>query len=263
MNVGELKKWLASLPPEFDSADVESVVGRCPSYAKRVVAYRYKDGGGIGVVVNSMGTHLSDEVWDGMEIVSICHNPSLLTQINDLTAQIGHNQQNAVMDNQTKILNLIKEVEDDVIGAYQRLCAFFGHEETATSGMLVATAAGHRDVPISLHERLIHCLSLRDSRLPAQNPEESQFEAGKNLAEAGRPLPDLASDAAKAGAASVETQTAGNPPPPANPVVEAPTTVLEPAVGAGALPTPIDPAVPSEDPAPAAPEAQSDATAAS
>lgn len=27
MNIGEFKKWLASLPPEFDKCDISSVVG--------------------------------------------------------------------------------------------------------------------------------------------------------------------------------------------------------------------------------------------
>lgn len=69
MTVKELKEWLAGLPPEYDAARIESVVHGVPCLAKRVVAYKYKDGG-IGLVVNSMGTHLSDEWFETTERIT-------------------------------------------------------------------------------------------------------------------------------------------------------------------------------------------------
>lgn len=61
MNVKQLREWLQKLPPDFDLAEIQSTVHGMPSMAKRVIAYQWKDAKCFGVVVNSMGTHLSDE----------------------------------------------------------------------------------------------------------------------------------------------------------------------------------------------------------
>ena len=59
ITVSDLAEWLKSLPEEFQSAPVESAPpgSDMPLSLKRVVAYRRKNGEGIGVAVNSMGTH--------------------------------------------------------------------------------------------------------------------------------------------------------------------------------------------------------------
>ena len=49
---------------------IQSIVGRMPNDAKRVVAYRYKDEPGYGIYVNSAGTHASDEFLEGIERIS-------------------------------------------------------------------------------------------------------------------------------------------------------------------------------------------------
>lgn len=59
--IGRLKAWLATLPPEMDATTIQSCVAGHPSSAKRVIAYRYRDGSGMGIVVNSMGTHMADD----------------------------------------------------------------------------------------------------------------------------------------------------------------------------------------------------------
>lgn len=69
--VKTLREWLATLPPEMDDACIASAVGPWPSMAKRVIAYGAKDGSCSGVVVNSMGTHLSDDWYKDVEIISI------------------------------------------------------------------------------------------------------------------------------------------------------------------------------------------------
>lgn len=71
MNVRELRDWLAALPDDMQDAEVDSVVHGQPCQAKRVVAYRWKDGSGKGIVVNSMGTHISDHAWSDMDVVSL------------------------------------------------------------------------------------------------------------------------------------------------------------------------------------------------
>src|SRR5690349_561924 len=44
ITVRELRSWLAALPPEFQEAPIEGLVGQMPCGLKRIVAYRYKDG---------------------------------------------------------------------------------------------------------------------------------------------------------------------------------------------------------------------------
>ena len=56
--VRTVREWLESLPDEFQDAPFEATVHRLPSSLKRLVAYRYRDGSGIGVVANPMGSHL-------------------------------------------------------------------------------------------------------------------------------------------------------------------------------------------------------------
>ena len=73
MNLRQLKEWLETLPPEMDEAEIASCVGGVPLDAKRVVAYRYKGAGEPGIVVNSMGTHLGDDFYKSVEIVSTLH----------------------------------------------------------------------------------------------------------------------------------------------------------------------------------------------
>ena len=71
MTVLQLKEWLASLPPEMDDANVCGTGGGgVPYAAKRIIAYGYKDGTEIGIVVNQMGSHLSDECFESMRIIS-------------------------------------------------------------------------------------------------------------------------------------------------------------------------------------------------
>lgn len=71
MNIGEFKKWLSTLPPEFDTCDISSVVGCFPCPAKRVVAWRDKsDPKHIGVTVNSMGSHFDKEWLESCDIIS-------------------------------------------------------------------------------------------------------------------------------------------------------------------------------------------------
>jgi hypothetical protein len=70
-NVANLIAWLQKLPPDFQSAEIGSCVGPQSSSAKRVVAYRFKDGSGRGICVNSMGSHMSDDWWDSVEIIGV------------------------------------------------------------------------------------------------------------------------------------------------------------------------------------------------
>lgn len=59
--VKQLKEWLATLPPEFENAEVDALVHSVPLSLKRTVAYRCKhDPQQVGVVFNPMGTHLND-----------------------------------------------------------------------------------------------------------------------------------------------------------------------------------------------------------
>lgn len=58
MTVREVHEWLAKLPPRFQDAPFEAMVGSSPVSLKRIVAYTYKEEDGIGVVANPMGTHL-------------------------------------------------------------------------------------------------------------------------------------------------------------------------------------------------------------
>ena len=71
MNIKDLKEWLNTLPPDMDEFDISSAVGKLPATAKRIVAYKYKDGSGGGLVVNSMGTHLSDRFYGSVNIIGI------------------------------------------------------------------------------------------------------------------------------------------------------------------------------------------------
>lgn len=72
MTINQIALWLQSLPEDIRSSDLQSVVHGHPSSAKRLVAYRFKDGSGQGVYVESMGTHLLESQGLGMEFVSVC-----------------------------------------------------------------------------------------------------------------------------------------------------------------------------------------------
>lgn len=71
MTIADLKKWLADLPPEFDNGYVGAFLGGDLGAftAKRVIAFKSKDGTLIGIGVNSMGTHISDKWADKHRIV--------------------------------------------------------------------------------------------------------------------------------------------------------------------------------------------------
>lgn len=69
--VKQLREWLATLPPEMDDAPVEAIVHGIPAAAKRVIAYRWKEGGAAGVVVNTLGTHYWDEWAKDVDFVSV------------------------------------------------------------------------------------------------------------------------------------------------------------------------------------------------
>lgn len=71
MTVKDLRDWLGTLPPDMDAGEVSSAVGTMALQAKRVIAYRYNDGSGCGVAVNSVGTHLGDLWYSDVEIVSV------------------------------------------------------------------------------------------------------------------------------------------------------------------------------------------------
>lgn len=58
ITVAALRVWLGQLPEEYQNADLEVTLGEYPVPLKRIVAYRLKDDGSVGVCVNSMGTHL-------------------------------------------------------------------------------------------------------------------------------------------------------------------------------------------------------------
>ncbi len=58
MTVRQVREWLDKLPPEFQDAQFEAMLGTMPAHLKRIVAYTYKEGNNIGVVANPMGTHL-------------------------------------------------------------------------------------------------------------------------------------------------------------------------------------------------------------
>jgi hypothetical protein len=55
ITVESLRKWLESLPPEFQKAPIVALSFHT---IKRIVACTEKDGGGHAVIVNPMGTHL-------------------------------------------------------------------------------------------------------------------------------------------------------------------------------------------------------------
>jgi hypothetical protein len=59
MTALQLAEWIMTLPPHLQKAQVESVVGSTPSTAKRVMAVEVGEHG-TAIIVNSMGTHLSD-----------------------------------------------------------------------------------------------------------------------------------------------------------------------------------------------------------
>jgi len=58
MTVAQVRQWLGELPGEWDEVEFQGMVGSFPCALKRIVAYREKDGGAVGVVCNPMGTHL-------------------------------------------------------------------------------------------------------------------------------------------------------------------------------------------------------------
>ena len=70
MTLKQLRAWLDTLPADFDDAEVCSDLHGNAYNAKRVVAARYKDGSGATIVVNPMGSHLSDYFYDVNDVVS-------------------------------------------------------------------------------------------------------------------------------------------------------------------------------------------------
>lgn len=60
MTLKEIANWILTLPEDIQAEEMCSVVHGRPFTAKRVVAFRYKDGSGKGAYVESMGTHLTD-----------------------------------------------------------------------------------------------------------------------------------------------------------------------------------------------------------
>lgn len=71
MSKPDFIRWITGLPENLKAAPIQSAVGPWPSGAKRIIAYEYKDGSGIGIVVNSMGTHLSDDWYKSVNVISI------------------------------------------------------------------------------------------------------------------------------------------------------------------------------------------------
>lgn len=69
--VKQLREWLETLPPEMDDAPVQSIVHGYPSGSKRVIAFKYKDGSGVGLCVNSMGTHGTNDFGKSIETVGV------------------------------------------------------------------------------------------------------------------------------------------------------------------------------------------------
>jgi hypothetical protein len=61
------RAWINSLPD--CEVSIEAVAHGSPLAAKRVIAYR--ENGGICIITNPMGTHLSDEFFSQADIVSI------------------------------------------------------------------------------------------------------------------------------------------------------------------------------------------------
>ena len=61
MKIKQLRKLLAQLDPSWDDAEIASIVGRLPSGAKRVLAIEYRTGQ-KQIVINSMGTHVSEDL---------------------------------------------------------------------------------------------------------------------------------------------------------------------------------------------------------
>lgn len=69
--VKQLKEWLATLPPEFENAQVQSLAHSFPLSLKRTVAYRSKhDPQHVGVVFNPMGTHFDTDFYEQNERIS-------------------------------------------------------------------------------------------------------------------------------------------------------------------------------------------------
>lgn len=71
MKLKQFIEWVATLPPEFQEAELEAIVHNYPSTLKRIVAYRYKDNSGIGIVANPMGTRIYGNFEESCNIVSI------------------------------------------------------------------------------------------------------------------------------------------------------------------------------------------------
>lgn len=69
--VGLYRRWLATLPDDLQLCEVQSDLHGRPSVIKRVVAYRWKKGGGGGIVSNPLGSHLKDDFWDGVDVISV------------------------------------------------------------------------------------------------------------------------------------------------------------------------------------------------
>ena len=69
-NIRRFKAWVNSLPDDMDDGDICGAVGPLELEMKRVIAYRYKDGSGCGIVVNPMGTHLGERFYKRVEIIS-------------------------------------------------------------------------------------------------------------------------------------------------------------------------------------------------
>ena len=63
MNARQLADWILSLPEDVQNSPVEGWIqsSSWPLVAKRVVAYRWKDGSGGGIAINPAGTHYAEE----------------------------------------------------------------------------------------------------------------------------------------------------------------------------------------------------------
>ncbi len=78
ITVKMLKQFLADLPDDMDDANIESVVSTFPTIPyslKRIIAYRGKADKHCGVVMNPLGTHLSDEFYADNERIATLSLP--------------------------------------------------------------------------------------------------------------------------------------------------------------------------------------------
>lgn len=66
MTAKQLAEWILALPDDIQAADVSGWItsSSWPLTAKRVVAFRWKDGSAGGIAINPAGTHYSEDFFN-------------------------------------------------------------------------------------------------------------------------------------------------------------------------------------------------------